>query len=159
MIRASTITAVCNSGASLDVTSLQTLNNTVLPALIDIVGAVPSIPHQPEILAGLTLAEVALVPIVNQAIAASQAAPSSAPSSSPAVSAPTTMDVPQEVPAAAPAPRFALAAAVESPAAVGAASATVLVSCLQAFRHISVNGPTPAAITVLFTVSAALLDL
>lgn len=153
-----TITAVCSSGASVDVTSLQTLNNTVVPALIDLVAAVPGIPDQPEILAGLTLVQVALVPVVNQAIAAAQAAASSAPSSAPAPvsSAPTALAVPAtDVPAQN---RHFVLAAVESPQAVGASAALVLIGCLQAFEHISVNAPTGAAITVLFTVAAAAID-
>jgi hypothetical protein len=139
-----TITAVCSSGASIDVTSLQTLNNTVVPALIDLVGSVPAIPDQPEILAGLTLAQVALVPIVNQAIAAAQAASSSAPSSAPASSAPTTqvLDVPAQN-------KHFVLASVESPQVVGASSSLLLVTALKTLWHIDVSAPAAAAVTVL----------
>lgn len=152
-----TITAVCNSGASVDLTSLQTLNNTVLPALIDIVAAVPSIPDQPEILAGLTLAQVALVPIVNQAIAAAQAAQassSSAPSSAPAAATPAaTTDL---APVPAQNRTFAL---IESPQAVGGATAAVSIAVLQAFWHIQTAAPVAAALVVLATLGAAYLQL
>ena len=69
---APTATAVCDSGATVDLTSLQAFNNTALPALIQIVQAVPAIPNQPEIVLALQLAQVALPPLVNSAIAASQ---------------------------------------------------------------------------------------
>lgn len=145
-----TITAVCSSGASIDVTSLQTLNSTVLPALIDVVSSVPSIPDQPEILAGLTLAQVALVPIVNQAIAAAQAAQaaaSSAPSSAPAPSVAPGHPVPQtDVP---PQNKHFVLASVESPQAVGAAFSLVSITALKTFWHIDVSAPAAAALTVL----------
>lgn len=154
-----TITAVCNSGAAVDVSSLQTLNNTVLPALIDVVAAVPSIPDQPEILAGLTLAQVALMPIVNQAIAAAQAAAaSSAPSSAPAVAtpAPTPATTTDLMPVPAQNRNFAL---IESPQAVGGATAVVSIAALQAFWHIQTAAPVAAALTVLATLGAAWLQL
>lgn len=47
---------------------------------------------------------------------------------------------------------------VESPPVVGASASLVLIACLQAFAHISVNAPVGAAITVLFTVGAAAID-
>jgi hypothetical protein len=155
-----TITAVCSSGAAIDVTSLQTLNSTVLPALIAVVAAVPAIPDQEAILAGLTLAQVALVPIVNDALsaAAAQAAASSAPSSAPAPvvapgHAPPTTDL-DPIP-----PQNRNFALIESPQAVGGATAAVTVAALQAFWHYSTSAPTAAALVVLATLGAAYLDL
>lgn len=69
--------AVCAAGATVDLTDLQAFNNTIFPALIEIVSAVPAIPNQPAVLLGLTLAQPILNVIVQQAITASQAAPAS----------------------------------------------------------------------------------
>lgn len=49
-------------------------------------------------------------------------------------------------------------ASVEAPTVVGSAMSLVLVSSLQAFGHVSVGAPVAAAITVLFTAGAALID-
>jgi hypothetical protein len=69
--------AVCAAGGQINVTDLQTLNNTAFPALIGLVSALPMIPNQPAILIGLTLAQ----PILNQIVAqVMPAAPASAPS-------------------------------------------------------------------------------
>lgn len=82
--------SVCAAGGMINVTDLQTLNNTAFPALITLVGALPMLPNQPAILLGLTLAQ----PILNQVLAtiqAQQAAAASAPvaaSASPAASTP-----------------------------------------------------------------------
>lgn len=67
--------AVCAAGATVDLTDLQKFNDTIFPALIQIVSAVPAIPNQPAVLLGLTLAQPILGVIVQQAIAASQATP------------------------------------------------------------------------------------
>ncbi|HTV76650.1 MAG TPA: hypothetical protein VMF03_00200 [Steroidobacteraceae bacterium] len=138
------IAAVCASGAAVDVTSLQTIVNTVLPAITAVVASVPQIPDQAEILAGLTAAQLILVPVVNQLIDLAPAA-SSAPSSAPAASVPAGAKV-TDVPAQAK--HFALAS-IETPQAVGAAASLVIVSSLQAFDHVTVNAPTAAALTVL----------
>ncbi len=61
--------SVCAAGGVIDVTNLETLNNTAFPALITLVGALPMIPDQPAILLGLTLAQ----PILNQVLATIQA--------------------------------------------------------------------------------------
>lgn len=61
--------SVCAAGGTIDVTNLETLNNTAFPALITLVGALPMIPNQPAILLGLTLAQ----PILNQVLATVQA--------------------------------------------------------------------------------------
>lgn len=74
--------AVCTAGGQIDVTDLQTLNNTAFPALIQLVGALPMLPNQPAILLGLTLAQ----PILNQIVA--QVAPPEAASVPAAASAP-----------------------------------------------------------------------
>jgi hypothetical protein len=49
--------AVCAAGGQINVTDLQTLNDTAFPALIGLVGALPMLPNQPAILLGLTLAQ------------------------------------------------------------------------------------------------------
>lgn len=83
--------SVCAAGGVIDVTNLETLNNTAFPALITLVGALPMIPNQPAILLGLTLAQ----PILNQilqtvqaqqaaAAAAASGASAAAPASAPA---------------------------------------------------------------------------
>lgn len=66
-------------------------------------------------------------------------------------SAPTTQTVPAQN-------RHFVLSSVESPELVGASASLVLIACLQAFAHLSVNAPVGAAITVLFTVSAAAID-
>jgi hypothetical protein len=76
--------AVCAAGATVDLTDLQAFNNTIFPALIQIVSAVPAIPNQPAVLLGLTLAQPIIGVIVQQAIAASQATtPASAVTTAP----------------------------------------------------------------------------
>ncbi|MBB3258246.1 hypothetical protein F4827_003114 [Paraburkholderia bannensis] len=79
--------SVCAAGNTIDVTNLETLNNTAFPALITLVGALPMLPNQPAILLGLTLAQ----PILNQVLAtvqAQQAAAASPASTASAASAP-----------------------------------------------------------------------
>lgn len=49
-------------------------------------------------------------------------------------------------------------ASVESPSMVGGAASLVLVSSLKAFGHVDVSAPVAAALTVLFTVSSALIS-
>lgn len=61
--------SVCAAGGLIDVTNLETLNNTAFPALITLVGALPMLPNQPAILLGLTLAQ----PILNQVLTTVQA--------------------------------------------------------------------------------------
>ena len=58
--------AVCSAGAAIDITDLQKLNATALPALIGLVGSLPMIPNQPAILLGLTLAQPILAQVVAQ---------------------------------------------------------------------------------------------
>jgi len=74
--------AVCAAGGQINVTDLQTLNNTAFPALIGLVSALPMIPNQPAILIGLTLAQ----PILNQIVA--QVMPAAPASGAVAASAP-----------------------------------------------------------------------
>ncbi|WP_321896067.1 hypothetical protein [Paraburkholderia heleia] len=66
--------SVCSAGGIIDVTNLQTLNNTAFPALITLVGALPMLPNQPAILIGLMLAQ----PILNQVLQTVQAQQSAA---------------------------------------------------------------------------------
>jgi hypothetical protein len=71
--------AVCAAGGQINVTDLQQLNATAFPALIGLVAALPMIPNQPAILAGLMLAEPILTQIINSLPVATPAAPASAP--------------------------------------------------------------------------------
>lgn len=75
--------SVCAAGGMVDVTNLQTLNNTAFPALITLVGALPMLPNQPAILLGLTLAQ----PILNQVMATVQAQNAAAAPASGAIAA------------------------------------------------------------------------
>lgn len=68
--------AVCAAGGQIDVTDIQTLNNTAFPALIGLVGALPMLPNQPVILLGLTLAQPILNQIAAQVLPETAAAPS-----------------------------------------------------------------------------------
>jgi hypothetical protein len=72
--------SVCAAGGTIDVTDLQTLNNTAFPALITLVAALPMLPNQPAILLGLTLAQ----PILNQVFATIQAQQATATIATPA---------------------------------------------------------------------------
>lgn len=99
--------------------------------------------------------QAAVADVLNAIIAAAgglQALPATISS---VPSGPTAFVAPTDVPAQNK--RFVLAA-VESPPVVGAAASLVLVGSMQAFAHISVPAPTAAALTVLFTIGAALID-
>lgn len=74
---------------------------------------------------------------------------------------PTAAADPAEIgpPAAAATQRPGAAmAALESPQLVGAATSTLIVASLQAFKHITVGAPAAAAITVLATFTAGFID-
>jgi hypothetical protein len=66
--------AVCSAVASADVTTLKNINDSLLPAAIIVVSAVPAIPNQPAILLALNTIGPVLEQLVDQAIAASTAA-------------------------------------------------------------------------------------
>lgn len=100
--------------------------------------------------ASIAQAQSAIAVVLNAIIAAANPGVVSAPSSSP-----TAFVSPADMPARNT--HFVLAA-VESPTVVGSAAGLVLVASLQAFAHVSVAVPVAAAITVLFTVSAAAID-
>lgn len=92
--------SVCAAGGTIDVTNLETLNNTAFPALIALVGALPMIPDQPAILIGLTLAQ----PILNQVLATIQAQQAAAAAAASSVSTvPTTTPASSPIAASAPA--------------------------------------------------------
>jgi hypothetical protein len=80
--------AVCSAAATVDLTDLQSFNNTLFPAVTAIVAAVPAIPNQPAILLALQLAQPVLNQVVTDAIAASKA------SAATAVSAPVAASTP-----------------------------------------------------------------
>lgn len=74
---------------------------------------------------------------------------------------PTTSTEPQTFVPAADVPaqnKHFVLASVESPSMVGGAASLVLVSSLKAFGHVDVSAPVAAALTVLFTVSSALIS-
>ena len=79
--------SVCAAGGQINVTDIQQLNATAFPALIGLVAALPMIPDQPAILAGLMLAEPILTQIINSLPQATPAAPASAPAAPIAASA------------------------------------------------------------------------
>lgn len=87
--------SVCAAGGVIDVTNLETLNNTAFPALITLVAALPMIPNQPAVLLGLTLAQ----PILNQVLETIRAQQAAAAAASGASTVPAT--TPASQPAAA----------------------------------------------------------
>jgi hypothetical protein len=66
-------TSVCAAGSQIDSADLQTLNATLFPALVELVGSLPLLPNQPAIMLGLTLAQPILAQVV-QAVEAQKAA-------------------------------------------------------------------------------------
>lgn len=66
-------TSVCSAGAQVNAADLQSLNDTLFPALIQLVGSLPMLPNQPAIMLGLTLAQPVLAQVV-QAVEAQKAA-------------------------------------------------------------------------------------
>lgn len=90
--------SVCAAGGMIDVTNLETLNNTAFPALITLVGALPMLPNQPVILLALTLAQ----PILNQVLAAVQAQQAAVAASAPASTAAAASGASTAAPASAP---------------------------------------------------------
>ncbi|MPW16889.1 hypothetical protein GCT13_08075 [Paraburkholderia sp. CNPSo 3157] len=80
--------AVCSASATIQLTDLQSFNNTLFPAVTAIVAAVPAIPNQPAILLALQLAQPLLNQVVADAIAASKASAATASLGAVAASAP-----------------------------------------------------------------------
>jgi|ERR1700744_1176863 len=70
---------VCAAGAQIDVSDLQSLDQTAFPALIALVSAIPGLPDQQAILLGLTLAQPILAQVA-QSVAAQAAVPAAASS-------------------------------------------------------------------------------
>ncbi|WP_321905102.1 hypothetical protein [Paraburkholderia tropica] len=66
--------AVCSSVASADVSTLKSIHDSLLPAAILVVSAVPAIPNQPAILLALNTIGPIIQQLVDQAITASTAA-------------------------------------------------------------------------------------
>lgn len=80
--------AVCAAGSQIDVADLQKFNATAFPALIGLVGALPMLPNQPEIMLGLILAQPILTQVINSLpVPASPAVPASGASAPVAASA------------------------------------------------------------------------
>jgi hypothetical protein len=65
--------AVCSAVASADVTTLKNINDSLLPAAIIVVSAVPAIPNQPAILLALNTIGPLVQQLVDHAITASTA--------------------------------------------------------------------------------------
>ncbi|SDR37837.1 hypothetical protein SAMN05443245_5272 [Paraburkholderia fungorum] len=72
--------AVCSAVASADVSTLKNINDSLLPAAIIVVSAVPAIPNQPAILLALNTIGPVLQQLVDQAITASTASSATAAS-------------------------------------------------------------------------------
>jgi hypothetical protein len=65
--------AVCSAVASADVSTLKSIHDSLLPAAIIVVSAVPAIPNQPAILLALNTIGPIVQQLVDQAITASTA--------------------------------------------------------------------------------------
>ena len=74
-------TSICAAGAQVNVADLQSLNATLFPALIQLVGSLPMLPNQPAVMLGLTLAQPILAQVVQTIEAQKAAAPVAASSS------------------------------------------------------------------------------
>jgi hypothetical protein len=83
--------AICKAGGQLDVASLRAFHDSLLPAAITIVQAVPSLPNQPAILLGLSTFGPMVQALIDQLITASTAV---AASSASAASAPAAASTP-----------------------------------------------------------------
>jgi len=66
--------AVCSAVASANVTTLKSIHDSLLPAAIIVVSAVPAIPNQPAILLALNTIGPIVQQLVDQAITASTSA-------------------------------------------------------------------------------------
>lgn len=71
-------TSVCAAGGQIDAADLNTLNATLFPALVELVGSLPLLPNQPAILLGLTLAQPILAQVVQAVEAQKAEAPAAA---------------------------------------------------------------------------------
>ncbi|MBN3811718.1 hypothetical protein [Paraburkholderia sp. Ac-20347] len=72
--------AVCSAVASADVSTLKSIHDSLLPAAILVVSAVPAIPNQPAILLALNTIGPIVQQLIDQAITASTASGDSAAS-------------------------------------------------------------------------------
>lgn len=123
----------------------------------------------PGQIAAVQILEATLDALITQQLAAASSAPAGAISSSTittinivltdvitaaqlySAQPATTLDIPLQN-------KHFVLASVESPQMVGGAASLVLVASLQAFGHVSVGAPVAAALTVLLTAGAALID-
>ncbi|PFH29160.1 hypothetical protein [Burkholderia sp. JKS000303] len=62
--------AICKAGAQLNVTDLKAFHDTLLPAAIGIVQAIPALPNQPAILLGLQTFGPMVQALIDQIITA-----------------------------------------------------------------------------------------
>jgi hypothetical protein len=83
--------AICKAGGQIDVASLKAFHDSLLPAAITIVQAVPTLPNQPAILLGLSTFGPMVQALIDQLIAATTAAASSAAEASAPVAASTPL--------------------------------------------------------------------
>ncbi|MFM0263341.1 hypothetical protein [Paraburkholderia sediminicola] len=71
---------ICSTGAQLNITSLRTFHDSLLPVAVAVVQATPAIPNQPLVLLGLQLFGPVVQGLIDQAISTvSPAAPAPAP--------------------------------------------------------------------------------
>lgn len=75
--------AICKAGGQIDVASLRAFHDSLLPAAITIVQAVPALPNQPAILLGLSTFGPMVQALIDQLIAATNAASSATAASAP----------------------------------------------------------------------------
>jgi hypothetical protein len=80
--------AVCSAVASADVSTLKSIHDSLLPAAIIVVSAVPAIPNQPAILLALNTIGPIVQQLIDQAITASTASATSSASAPVAASTP-----------------------------------------------------------------------
>lgn len=83
--------AICKAGGQLDVASLKVFHDSLLPAAITIVQAVPALPNQPAILLGLSTFGPMVQALIDQLIAATTVAASSTAAASAPVAASTPL--------------------------------------------------------------------
>ena len=80
--------AICSAGGQLNLANLKAFHDSLLPAAILIVQAVPAIPNQPLVLIGLQTMGPLVQQLIDQVGAIVTAPQPAAPASAPAVAAP-----------------------------------------------------------------------
>jgi hypothetical protein len=75
--------AICKAGGQLNIADLKAFHDSLLPAAITIVQAVPALPNQPAILLGLSTFGPMVQALIDQLITATSAASSAVSASAP----------------------------------------------------------------------------